>query len=39
LRDGAGTQFDARCVEVLLAREDEIVRIMNRFTEESTEAT
>jgi HD-GYP domain-containing protein (c-di-GMP phosphodiesterase class II) len=39
LRDGAGTQFDARCVEVLLAREDEIVSIMNRFSEESTEAT
>jgi HD-GYP domain-containing protein (c-di-GMP phosphodiesterase class II) len=39
LRDGAGTQFDARCVEVLLERQDEIVRIMNRFTEESTDAT
>ena len=39
LRDGAGTQFDGRCVEVLLEREDEILRIMKRFTEESTEAT
>ena len=39
LREGAGTQFDPRCVEVLLAREDEILAIMNRFTDESTEIT
>ena len=38
LREGAGTQFDPRCVEILLAREDEIVGIMTRFADESSEA-
>lgn len=39
LRGGAGTSFDPRCVEVFLARSEEIAAIMNRFTEESSEAT
>ena len=39
LREGAGTEFDPRCVEIFLAREDEIIAIMNRFTDESSEAT
>jgi HD-GYP domain-containing protein (c-di-GMP phosphodiesterase class II) len=38
LREGVGTQFDPRCVEVLLARNDEILGIMNRFVDESSEA-
>jgi len=38
LREGAGTQFDPRCVEVLFARNDEILGIMNRFVDESSEA-
>jgi HD-GYP domain-containing protein (c-di-GMP phosphodiesterase class II) len=38
LREGAGTQFDPRCVEVLLAHEDLILGIMNRFADESSEA-
>jgi two-component system, response regulator RpfG len=39
LREGAGTQFDPQCVELFLARIDEIVGIMNRFADESSEAT
>lgn len=39
LRGGAGTQFDPRCVEEFLARSEEIVEIMNRFVDESSEAT
>jgi HD-GYP domain-containing protein (c-di-GMP phosphodiesterase class II) len=39
LREGAGTQFDPRCVEALLARNDEIIGIMRRFVDESSEAT
>jgi HD-GYP domain-containing protein (c-di-GMP phosphodiesterase class II) len=39
LREGAGTQFDPRCVEALFARNDEIVGIMQRFVDESSEAT
>ncbi len=38
LRERAGTHFDPRCVEVLLARSDEIVGIMSRFADESSEA-
>jgi HD-GYP domain-containing protein (c-di-GMP phosphodiesterase class II) len=39
LREGAGTQFDPRCVEVFLARRREIEDIMRRFVDESSEAT
>lgn len=39
LREGAGTRFDPQCVELFLARNDEIVGIMNRFADESSEAT
>ncbi|HYA46524.1 MAG TPA: HD domain-containing phosphohydrolase [Burkholderiales bacterium] len=39
LRERAGIEFDARCVEALLSRNDEIVGIMQRFAEESSEAT
>jgi len=39
LREGAGTEFDPRCVEALLARNDEIVGIMRRFVDVSSEAT
>jgi HD-GYP domain-containing protein (c-di-GMP phosphodiesterase class II) len=39
LREGAGTQFDPRCVKILLGRKDEIVGIMKRFTDESSEVT
>jgi len=38
LRDGAGTRFDPRCVEVLLSRDREILGIMKRFADESSEA-
>jgi HD-GYP domain-containing protein (c-di-GMP phosphodiesterase class II) len=38
LREGAGTQFDPRCVEVLLAQDQEILGIMKRFEDESSEA-
>jgi HD-GYP domain-containing protein (c-di-GMP phosphodiesterase class II) len=38
LREGAGTQFDPRCVEALLSRSDGIAGIMNRFADESSEA-
>ena len=38
LREGVGTQFDPRCVKRLLGRNDEIIGIMNRFVDESTEA-
>jgi two-component system response regulator RpfG len=38
LRNGAGTQFDPRCVEVLLSRDQEILGIMKRFADESSEA-
>jgi HD-GYP domain-containing protein (c-di-GMP phosphodiesterase class II) len=39
LREGAGTQFDPRCVDAFLERGEEITGIMDRFTEESSEAT
>jgi HD-GYP domain-containing protein (c-di-GMP phosphodiesterase class II) len=39
LREGAGTRFDPRCVDLLIAQREEIARIMNRFAEESDEAT
>jgi len=38
LREGAGTHFDPRCVDLLISQRDEIARIMNRFAEESNEA-
>jgi len=38
LREGAGSQFDARCVEVLLSQEQGILGIMKRFADESSEA-
>ncbi len=38
LREGAGTQFDPRCVEALLAQNDHIMGIMRRFAAESSEA-
>jgi HD-GYP domain-containing protein (c-di-GMP phosphodiesterase class II) len=38
LREGAGTQFDPRCVEVLLSQEREVLGIMKRFEDESSEA-
>jgi HD-GYP domain-containing protein (c-di-GMP phosphodiesterase class II) len=38
LRESAGTQFDPRCVEVLLSRDQEILGIMKRFADESSEA-
>jgi HD-GYP domain-containing protein (c-di-GMP phosphodiesterase class II) len=38
LREGAGNQFDPRCVELLLAQDKDILRVMKRFTDESTEA-
>jgi HD-GYP domain-containing protein (c-di-GMP phosphodiesterase class II) len=38
LREGAGTHFDPRCVEVLLDRPDQVIGIMNRFVDESSEA-
>ena len=39
LREGAGTQFDEACVEALLGRRDEVLGIMTRFADESSEAT
>jgi HD-GYP domain-containing protein (c-di-GMP phosphodiesterase class II) len=39
LRRGAGTEFDPRCVELFLDQPEGIAAIMNRFTEESSEAT
>jgi HD-GYP domain-containing protein (c-di-GMP phosphodiesterase class II) len=39
LREGAGTQFDPRCVEIFLDRDDEVIDIMNSFRDESSEAT
>jgi len=39
LREGAGVLFDPRCVEIFLARRDEVAAIMERFSEESSEAT
>jgi HD-GYP domain-containing protein (c-di-GMP phosphodiesterase class II) len=39
LREGAGTQFDPRCVEILLGHGDEVAGIMGRFADESSEAT
>jgi len=39
LRERVGTQFDPRCVEILLERRDEIIGIMKRFTDESSEVT
>lgn len=38
LREGAGTQFDPRCVELLLSQDQEILGIMKRFAEGSSEA-
>jgi response regulator RpfG family c-di-GMP phosphodiesterase len=38
LREGAGREFDPRCVEILLARNKEIIGIMQRFRDESSEA-
>jgi len=38
LHEGAGTQFDPRCVEVLLSQDQEILGIMKRFVDESSEA-
>lgn len=34
IREGAGTQFDPKCVEVFLESIDEAVKIMNKFKEE-----
>ena len=39
LRQGAGVEFDPRCVELFLDQPEGIAAIMNRFTEESSEAT
>jgi putative two-component system response regulator len=39
LRAGAGTEFDPRCAGIFLAREDEIIALMDRFRDESSEAT
>jgi len=39
LRRGAGAEFDPRCVELFLDQPEGIAAIMNRFTEESSEAT
>lgn len=39
LREAAGIQFDPRCVETFLSRMDEIMGIMNRFAEQSPDAT
>lgn len=38
LREGAGSQFDPRCVELLLAQGEDVLRVMQRFVDESTEA-
>lgn len=38
LREGAGTRFDPRCVDLLISQREEIAGIMNRFAEESNEA-
>lgn len=38
LRESAGSQFDPRCVEVLLSQDQEILGIMTRFADESSEA-
>jgi HD-GYP domain-containing protein (c-di-GMP phosphodiesterase class II) len=39
LRKGAGAEFDPRCVELFLDQPEGIAAIMDRFTEESSEAT
>jgi HD-GYP domain-containing protein (c-di-GMP phosphodiesterase class II) len=39
LREGAGAEFDPRCVELFLDQPEGIADIMKRFTEESSEAT
>jgi HD-GYP domain-containing protein (c-di-GMP phosphodiesterase class II) len=39
LREGSATQFDPGCVNALLGRRDEVLGIMNRFADESSEAT
>ena len=39
LREGAGIQFDPACVEVLLGRREQVLGIMTRFADESSEAT
>ncbi len=39
LRRGAGTEFDPDCVELFLQRSEEILGIMSRFAETSSEAT
>jgi HD-GYP domain-containing protein (c-di-GMP phosphodiesterase class II) len=38
LREGAGSQFDPRCVDILLAQNEHILEVMTRFSGESTEA-
>jgi len=37
--EGSGTRFDPACVEALLGRRDEVLGIMTRFADESSEAT
>lgn len=39
LREGAGTEFDPRFVEIFLARDRTVEEIMRRFSRESSEAT
>jgi HD-GYP domain-containing protein (c-di-GMP phosphodiesterase class II) len=39
LREGAGAEFDPRCVELFLDQPEGLAAIMQRFTEESSEAT
>ena len=39
LREGAGTQFDPACVDGLLGRREQVLGIMKRFADESSEAT
>jgi HD-GYP domain-containing protein (c-di-GMP phosphodiesterase class II) len=38
LREGAGSQFDPRCVNILLAQDKDVLEVMARFSGESTEA-
>jgi response regulator RpfG family c-di-GMP phosphodiesterase len=39
LREGAGVQFDPVCVEALLGQREQVLGIMTRFADESSEAT
>lgn len=39
LRENSGAQFDPRCVAALVGRRDEVLGIMARFADESSEAT